>query len=381
LLTGGVAAKLPRPRATESAKAKPMSTGEIDETQLANAAARSARIEALATLPVFFKLGGKRVIVVGGSEPALWKAELLAAAGAHVDVYAEALEEGFRALAGSPPNGSVAINLRRWQPDDLKGATIAVGAITDNEDAAAFAAAARFLAVPVNVIDRPEFCDFQFGAIVNRSPLVLAISTDGASPVLAQAIRSLVEGLLPIGLKLWVAVAKIWRREVDRLGATQAERRRFWDRFADLALREAGRAPTQADMDELLAKTEDNRSQRAAPGAVTIIAVGTDAESLTLGAVRALRCADRILYDEGVSLAVLEFARREARRLAIGHLGSGEAAAIELTRLMVAEAVDNKRVVRLKSASASNIDGVMEEAEALRAAGLPTTIIPAALPI
>ncbi len=137
-------------------------------------------MEALATLPVFFKLGGKRVIVVGGSEPALWKAELLAAAGAHVDVYAEALEEGFRALAGSPPNGSVAINLRRWQPDDLKGATVAVGAITDNEEAAAFAAAARFLAVPVNVIDRPEFCDFQFGAIVNRSPLVLAISTDGA---------------------------------------------------------------------------------------------------------------------------------------------------------------------------------------------------------
>lgn len=359
-----------------------MSTGETDEAQLANAATRSTRMDALATLPVFFKLGGKRAVVAGGSKPALWKAELLAAAGAHVEVYAEALAEGFRALAGSPPNGSVAINLRRWRPDDLKGATVAVGAITDNEEAAAFAAAARSLAVPVNVIDRPEFCDFQFGAIVNRSPLVLAISTDGAAPVLAQAIRSLVEGLLPNGLRLWVAVAKTWRREVERIEAKLPERRRFWDRFADLALREADRAPTQADLDELLAKTADNRSQRTAPGPVTIIAVGTDAESLTLGAVRALRSADSILYDEGVSAAVLEFARREARRLAIGRLGSGEAmSTTELTRLMIAAAADDKRVVRLKLASVSNVDGAMEEAQALRAAGLPTTIIPAAVPI
>ncbi len=359
-----------------------MSVGESDETQLANAVTRSTRIEALTTMPVFFKLGGKRVIVVGGSEPALWKAELLAAAGAHVEVYAETLAEGFRALAVSPPNGSVAINLRRWRLDDLKDATVAVGAVTDNEEAAAFAAAARTLAVPVNVIDRPEYCDFQFGAIVNRSPLVLAISTDGASPVLAQAIRSLVEGLLPIGLKLWVAVAKIWRGEVDGLDTTQAERRRFWDRFADLALREANRAPTRADLDELLSKTEDCQSQRAAPGSVTVIAVSADPESLTLGAVRALRCADSILYDEGVSSAVLEFARREFRRLAIGRPGSGGSmSTIELTRLTIAEAVDDKRVVRLKLASASSIDGLMEEVGALRAAGLPTTVVPAALPI
>jgi len=338
-------------------------------------------MDALATLPVFFKLGGKRVVVVGGSEPALWKAELLAAAGADVEVYAETLAEGFRALAESPPDGSVAINLRRWQPDDLSGATIAVGAIKDNEEAAAFATAARSRAVPVNVIDRPEFCDFQFGAIVNRSPLVLAISTDGAAPVLAQAIRSLVEGLLPKGLKLWVAVAKTWRREVERIEAVLAERRRFWDRFADLALREAGRAPTQADLDELLAGAANSRHRHAAAGSATIISV-SDAETLTLGAVRALRCADSILTDEGVPSAVLEFARREARRLVIGCPGPGEATSTTgIARLMIAAAVDGQRVVHLKLASASNIDGVMRQAEALRAAGLPTTIILTALPI
>ena len=164
-----------------------MPTEDADERPLPDAATRRARIEAMATLPVFFKLGGKRAVVAGGSEAALWKTELLAATGASVDVYADALAEGFHDLVASPPSGTIALRRRRWQPDDLNGAAIAVGAMTDDAEAAAFAAAARASGVPVNVIDRPEFCDFQFGAIVNRSPLVIAVSTDGAAPVLGQA--------------------------------------------------------------------------------------------------------------------------------------------------------------------------------------------------
>ena len=201
----------------------------------------------MATLPVFFKLGGKRAVVAGGSEAALWKTELLAAAGASVDVYADALAEGFHDLVASPPSGTITLRRRRWQPGDLDGAAIAVGAMTDDAEAAAFAAAARASGVPVNVIDRPEFCDFQFGAIVNRSPLVIAVSTDGAAPVLGQAIRSLVESLLPEGLARWVDAAKSWRQQGDRLGGTMAERRRFWNRFADLAmptLRDRRQTPT-----------------------------------------------------------------------------------------------------------------------------------------
>jgi uroporphyrin-III C-methyltransferase/precorrin-2 dehydrogenase/sirohydrochlorin ferrochelatase len=359
-----------------------MSTEETDEVQMPNAATRPERMDALATLPVFFKLDGKRAVVAGGSDPALWKAELLAAAGALVDVYAETLVAGFDELALSPPGGCVAINPRRWQPVDLNGAAVAVGAIADNEEAATFAAAARQFAVPVNVIDRPEFCDFQFGAIVNRSPLVIAISTDGAAPVLAQTIRSLVEGLLPKGLKRWAAAAKTWRREVGRLGATSAGRRRFWERFADLAMSEAERTPTPDDLEQLLTKSADDRPLTDAPGTVTIIAVAArHAETLTLNAVRALRGADSIFYDEGVSSAVLEFARREARRLPVGCVGSEEAASMtELTRLIIAAASGGKLVVRLKLAGMSNIESALREAEALRAAGLPATFLPAVMP-
>ena len=177
--------------------------------------------------------------------------------------------------------------------------------MTNSGDAAAFAAAARAAGVPVNVVDRPQFCDFQFGAIVNRSPLVIAVSTGGAAPALGQAIRSLIQGLLPEGLARWVDAAKSWRRQGERLGATMADRRRFWDRFAELAMREAARPPTEADLGQLLVPTAaGDYSAGLARGQVTIISAA-DVEALTLGALRALRGADSIFYDADIPAAVL----------------------------------------------------------------------------
>ena len=164
-------------------------------------------MDALAVLPLFFKLRDKRVVLAGGSEPAVWKAELLAAAGAHVDVYAEDPAHEFHELVAHPPAGRVTLHRRPWQADDLVSAALAIGAITEDEEAARFVAAARAAGVPVNVVDRPEFCAFQFGAIVNRSPLVVAISTDGGAPVFGQAIRSRLEALLPLGFKRWAEAA------------------------------------------------------------------------------------------------------------------------------------------------------------------------------
>ena len=122
----------------------------------------------LARLPVFLALDGKRALVAGGSAAAAWKAELLSAAGAQVDVYANSFSEELQALAGDPPRGPVVLTMRRWSAADLNGANIATGAFEIVADAEAFARAARIAGVPVNVIDRPAFCDFSFGAIVNR---------------------------------------------------------------------------------------------------------------------------------------------------------------------------------------------------------------------
>ncbi|HEU4358696.1 MAG TPA: bifunctional precorrin-2 dehydrogenase/sirohydrochlorin ferrochelatase, partial [Xanthobacteraceae bacterium] len=161
--------------------------------------AQLVHMDALARLPIFLALEGKRAVLAGGSPAAAWKAELLSASGASVEVYASDPCEELVQLAASSPRSVIRIDRRSWAPRDLKGAAVAIGAFEDDEDAVAFASAARAAGVPVNVIDKPAFCDFAFGAIVNRSPLVIGISTDGAAPVFAQAIRAKIEALLPSG--------------------------------------------------------------------------------------------------------------------------------------------------------------------------------------
>lgn len=323
-----------------------------------------ARIGPLATLPVFFKLDGKRVVLVGGGEPALWKAELLAAAGALVEVFAEAFAEDFFALAEAPPNGQVLLVRRPWSPDDLKNAALAIGSFADETEAASFAVAARAAGVPVNVVDRPAFCDFQFGAIVNRSPLVVGISTDGAAPVFGQAIRSLVESLLPEGFRLWASAARDLRRESDNLGDTPEQKRRFWRRFTDFALRHLDRGPQADDIAQLIADEPTARSDT-----VRVIAVGKSADTLTLGAVRALRSADDIFYDDGVPASVLDFARREARRHPLARALEGNASAI------AASVKSGGEVVRLQLKAEEGGDGAGQELDALRAAGVSVVVL------
>ncbi|MBS0252613.1 MAG: siroheme synthase [Proteobacteria bacterium] len=333
--------------------------------QASVSARRGARIGSLANLPVFFKLDGKRVLVVGGGEPALWKAELLAATGALVEVFAEAFSKEFFALAEAPPNGQIVLARRKWSTEDLKNAALAVGSFADGAEAAAFAAAARAAGVPVNVVDRPAFCDFQFGAIVNRSPLVVGISTDGAAPVFGQAIRSLVESLLPESFQLWARAARDLRRDSDRFGDTLEQKRRFWRRFTDFALRHLDRGPEADDIAQLIAGEPAARTE-----AVTVIVVDKSADTLTLGAVRALRAADDIFYDEDVPNSVLDFARREARRHPLASEQGFDASAV------ITSAKSGGQVVRLRlNANAGGL-GDEQELEALRAAGISVVVPP-----
>ena len=204
---------------------------------------------------------GKRVVVIGGGEPAAWKIELLAAAGAQVDVYAEKVCEELSALAPT----SIILHPRPWTPDDLEGAALAIADIEDDAKAHAFIAAAKAVAVPYNVIDRPEFCQFQFGAIVNRSPVVVGISTAGAAPILGQAVRRRIETLLPQTLTQWAQLAaKLRARVMDQLAAGP-KRRAFWERLADRAFE--SRAPGASD--EII-----DLPAGPAPGRVTLVGAG-----------------------------------------------------------------------------------------------------------
>src|SRR3954451_5116269 len=213
------------------------------------------RMAALARLPVFFALAGKRAVLAGGTPAAVWKAELLSAAGAQVDVFAAEGSDEMRTLGEEPPAGTIVIHSRVWEAQDFVGAAIAVGAFENNNEAERFAAAARAAGAPVNVIDKPAFCDFSFGSIVNRSPLVIGVSTDGAAPVFGQAIRAKLEALIPRGFARWAEAAREWRPRVQALALSFRERRRFWERFTERAVAEPERAPTTIDIDALMAAT------------------------------------------------------------------------------------------------------------------------------
>jgi uroporphyrin-III C-methyltransferase/precorrin-2 dehydrogenase/sirohydrochlorin ferrochelatase len=306
-------------------------------------------------LPVFLALEGKRCVLVGDGQAVDWKLELLEAAGAQVQRYA----------------------VQGWTADDLRGAAIAVGGFEDDEAAGAFADAARAVGVPVNVIDRPAFCDFSFGAIVNRSPLVIGISTDGAAPVFAQAIRAKLEALLPKGFANWAAAAGRWRSALKVSGLSFAGRRKFWQLFTAHAATNPGSEPGEDDFARFIAEVK-GLGTAVETGSVTLVGAGPgDPELLTLRAVRALQSADVILFDDLVSRDVLDFARREARKMLVGKTGFGPSCKQEdINALMVGLAKQGKRVVRLKGGDPLIFGRAAEEIAACKAANIAVDIVP-----
>jgi uroporphyrin-III C-methyltransferase/precorrin-2 dehydrogenase/sirohydrochlorin ferrochelatase len=276
-----------------------------------------ADMDRLAKLPIFLDLDGKRAVVVGGGVGATWKVELLAAAGAQVEVFAHDPAPALSELAASSPS-RILISGEPWEAADFTGVVIALlEPEGDESEIHAFRAKAKAAGALVNVIDTPHACDFQFGTIVNRSPTIIGISTDGAAPILAQALRRRIEAILPAGLAAWTATAKAFRDElVERLPEKPA-RRRFWERFVDLLFvpgpQEAGSAEALRRMADAVA--EEHGTAPEGPNLTAISVDPRDPERLTLRQIRLMQGADLILHEPGIAPAILELARREARRL------------------------------------------------------------------
>ncbi len=327
----------------------------------------------LAVLPVFFALAGKRTVLAGATERAVWKAELLHATGSHVDVYAADPCHEMRELLALAPR--LTLHERDWAPADLAGAAIVLLDTEDDGEAACFKQAAREAGVPMNAIDNPAFCDFQFGAIVERSPLVIGISTHGTAPVFGQAIRARLEALLPEQLKLWAQTARSWRERVVPLRLPFHGRRTFWERFSERALGPDAAPPDEADFEAFLAAAT---RPEATVGRVTLVGAGPgDPDLVTLKAVKALQGADVVLYDKLVAPAVVDMARREARKIDVGKRGYlPSCKQDEITELMIGLAREGKRVVRLKGGDPMIFGRANEEIEGLRAAGIPVSVVP-----
>jgi uroporphyrin-III C-methyltransferase / precorrin-2 dehydrogenase / sirohydrochlorin ferrochelatase len=334
---------------------------------------RSASVGSLSVLPVFFGLGGKRTIVVGGSAAAAWKAELLAAAGSRVCVYAPDPGQEMSALAQD--GDRVGLIARTWRDDDFGDAALAVADLPDAAEAARFAAAAKAAGVPANVIDQPDYSVFQFGAVVERSPLVVGISTAGAAPALAQAARARIEAALPQGLRDWAARAASWRPQLRSRRLDKGFRRRFWSQFAARAFSDAEKPPPQDDaLADLMESAEDEQTV----GSVVLVGAGPgDPDLLTLKAVRALQSADVVLYDDLASPETVAMARREAQRIAVGKRGYKPSCTQEdITALLIRLAREGKRVARLKGGDPLLFGRANEEMDALAAAGVPVEVVP-----
>lgn len=336
---------------------------------------RSPRaIDDLAVLPIFYKLKGRKVLLAGGTAAAAWKADLLAASGAIVHVFAMELGPEFAALLSGPRGKKFVHHTRPWALDSFENAAVAIADIESKGEAKAFYCSAKAAGVPVNVIDQPSFCEFQFGSIVNRSPAIVSISTDGAAPILGQAIRQRIETLLPASLKQWAEYAHKIRSEVTERLKPGQERRNFWERFSVSAFTQSfSNENARVNFNDM-----DALSRSSQTGKVTLVGAGPgDAELLILKAVRALQAADVILFDDLVSDDVLELARREAKKMLVGKRGGRTSCKQEdINDMMVNLALAGKNVVRLKSGDPVIFGRAGEEISALRERSIPVSIIP-----
>lgn len=250
-------------------------------------------------LPVFLLLDDRLAVVIGGGEVARRKVELLSKAGAKVRVVAP---EPGREVAALAAGGWIEYVPRDFVASDLDGADLVVAATDRPEINQAVAAAAKARHIPVNVVDQPHLCSFIMPAVVDRGRIVAAVSTGGASPVLARLIRARIELALPPGVERLADLAADWRERVREALPDEMARRRFWERLF------AAPAAELQDPEQLLALAQ------APSGMLAEIEVPLDdPEAVTLRAVRLLQSADLVLVDAGVPQTILDFARRDAR--------------------------------------------------------------------
>lgn len=333
-------------------------------------------MDELSVLPVFLKLKGRRVLLAGGSEGAAWKAELLAASGAHVDIICEDIShEMEEILARGAASGTLTHHKRPWSIYDFDLAAIALGDFEDDKDAHAFYCAAKAAKVPVNLIDNPKFCEFQFGTIVNRSPVVVGVSTDGAAPILGQAIRRKIEMLLPSALAQAGRLAKEFRGQLKEMVPDAARRRVFWERFVERAFRSE---PVRQDHLMFLAQKAAEGESVSSHGFVSLVGSGPgDVDLMTVKAIRALQAADVIMFDDLSSPQILELGRREAERIYVGKRGGRRSCKQdEINQMMVENALEGKRVVRLKGGDPMVFGRAGEEIADLLSARIPFEVVP-----
>jgi uroporphyrin-III C-methyltransferase/precorrin-2 dehydrogenase/sirohydrochlorin ferrochelatase len=333
-------------------------------------AAATARLNAF---PVFMKVEKRTVVIVGSGDEALAKTRLIGQSSAAIRIVAEAPEAELAAFASEI--GAELVE-KAYSADLVEGACLVFAATGDEALDGRVVVDAKARGIPVNAVDRPHLCDFFTPALVNRAPVVVAIGTEGAGPVLAQMIRARVDRMLSPALGPLASLAASLRETVERLVPKGNARRAFWSDFFEGAPARAMEIGHIEEAREAAAELMQRRS--GARGHVALVGAGPGAEDLiTIRAQRLLMQADVILFDALVPEAVVAMGRRDAERIPVGkRKGCHSRKQEEINDLIVDLARQGKRVVRLKSGDPLVYGRAGEEIAALREAGVSYEIVP-----
>jgi uroporphyrin-III C-methyltransferase / precorrin-2 dehydrogenase / sirohydrochlorin ferrochelatase len=326
--------------------------------------------------PIFLNIKNQSCLVVGGGEVASRKVGMLLQAHANVAVVAPELCASLRELADS---GRIRFHQTCFAPGFLDEVILAIAATDDHAVNAEVSAAARKLRIPVNVVDNPDLCSFIMPSVIDRSPIVLAISSGGAAPVLARTLRARLETLIPATYGRLGQLAGAFRAQVKKHFSRPADRRLFWEKIlqgpiADMVLAGQDKAARQA-LEQALQSDSGDTPPR---GEVYLVGGGPgNPDLLTFRALRLMQQADVVVYDHLVAPAILEQARRDATRIYVGKERNNHTMRQEkINELLVTLAKEGKRVLRLKGGDPFIFGRGGEEIETLAAHGVPFQVVP-----
>lgn len=325
--------------------------------------------------PLFLKLKDQPCLVVGAGEIAARKIELLGRTGARITVVTEEVGSNVAALQATL---QLDIQLKSFTDDDVENMRLVVSATNHRATNEAVAAAANANNIPVNVVDNPDLCSFIFPAIVDRSPLIAAISSGGASPVLARLLRAKIESSIPASFGLLAQFAENFRGLVKQHIVEPSQRRIFWEGILHGPVAElvfAGRLQeAERELQNRLQQNERNEKK----GEVYLIGAGPgDPDLLTFRALRLMQQADVVVYDRLVSPEILEMARRDAEKIYVGKQRSNHSLPQEsINQLLANLALEGKRVARLKGGDPFIFGRGGEEIETLMQQGIHFQVVP-----
>jgi uroporphyrin-III C-methyltransferase / precorrin-2 dehydrogenase / sirohydrochlorin ferrochelatase len=326
-------------------------------------------------LPIFFNIQDRLCIVIGGGDVATRKVTMLLKANAAVTLISPALCQELSLMV---EEGKIQYHNTTFEASQLHGACLVIAATDDEKVNEAVSIAAKLQNIPVNVVDAPDLCTFTMGSIIDRSPVVIAVSSEGKAPVLARYIRTKIETMLPASYGRIAAIAGEFREQVKKKFSTSQARRRFWEDVLQGPIVERILSGQEDAARKLLTNLLDEASTEKPKGEVFLVGGGPgDPDLLTFRALRLMQQCDVCVYDKLVSPEVMELVRRDAELIYVGKARDQHTMPQEqINDLLARLALDGKRVLRLKGGDPFIFGRGGEEIETLMQHGVPFQVVP-----